>query len=667
MMKKIYTLLITLAVVFASCSRDDSAELPDNGTANRLTFNLSGAGGSLVTRGVTVSGNGFEKHIFDISVYLFEYSEDGSGLLRMIADFDNPDASDEKNILTLDVDASFNGTYVAYFIANNADGVFLDLSNPYGDQQAVAVDVTTEDFFRNMPAKAFTDIPGDKFLITGNIDTPFPAYGTHEVTLRNRVARFDVVNRHPELTITKVILQDAADRSSVFGDATRDCHPQTVNPADIETFAFVNYEINGEIVGKISESAFFLHPTSIPTTTRIYVEGYDSDNQTFVYEVDCDPITILANYRYQLVVADQAPVTIEVAGTWDVDDNVTTANAMPLQLASTGTAVINYTTMAIDYAGSVSFRLVTSNPNGPDYEFIPLTGGDPAYFVEFDTDDFGIRKNETKQTISYASLYYTTHFDFKLNAAPPAGMGFVSILRFTDRDNGQTLDMLIYRSEGFSTDFYPGSLLTGVEVGGVTWAPVNAGALASDEAGFYTQWNRTAGFRGGVTTDVVTGPLPFKVFYNPANDYTPQLYQQPFIVNRTGDATGDWLSAGDPYTATRSGLWNLSNHNPCPTGWQIPTATQMQSLVDAYTAGEYTDNGTSVSFTGDDGVSVLTLPYRGYLDSTDGKLYKNGFTGHYWSISAEGEQSTALSIGDSGVSLDAYPRAMGFTLRCVKQ
>lgn len=669
-MKRTYILITAFVLFFTSCTKDEQIDLLGDQT-QCLTFSITGANGNLATySGVTVPGNGFEKIIHNISVYLFDYTTDGSGLLRVVADFDHLSMSDNKVILNVDVDIALTGQYVAYFIANNANAQFIDLTNPYNNGIGVTVGSTTEKWFQNMPTKSFQNIPTESFLITGNISAPFPAYGDHEVMLRNRVARFDVVNKHPNLTITKITIHDATDRNTVFGDATQDPEAQFIDPDEVTTFSWEDYEINGEVVGVTSESVFFLHPTDIPTDTKIYIEGYtgtlDVDDKTFVYEVDSDPINILANYRYLLNVTNDAPITIELAEEWDVDENAVVANTHALQLITriTGTTLLNETSYTMELFGSTRIRLLTANPAGVSYEFIPIKG-DPNFFAEYSTPNFNILENTTTQTISYSSPYYTTNFRFSFSA-PADKKSFVSILRFTD-GGSEKIDIIIYyrREETFPDDIYPGSTLTGVTVGGVTWAPVNVGTVSPDEPGIYAQWNRQRGFLGGVTTNVVNGPLAYREF-NHSYEYSSSLYQQPFIANRTNDGTGDWLETDDPYFDARHSLWNVSGLNPCPDGWGIPTAIQFQTLIDAYETQTYSSNGTSITFEGDDGISSLTLPYAGYLDYTNGKRYSNNNMGRYWSMSYNTNHSNALSLG-SGVSIDTYPRAMGYSLRCVKQ
>ena len=664
MMKKLCILILALSAALAACTKEESAVTPDSGDTRRLTFTIDGANGSLATySGVTVPGNGFEKTVGDISVYLFDYAPDGSGVLRSSSDFGNLTAVNGKVTLTMDTDASLAGEYVAYFVANNATGRFADMGG-------VTEGATTELSFRNMPAEAFADVPDDTFLITGRIDEPFPAHGEYGVTLRNRVARFDVVNTHPHLTVTKVTIRDAADRTAVFGDATQDPGAQAVNPADITAFAWDDYEIDGEVLGQVSESAFFLHPTSIPAATRIYVEGYTGtpgvDDQTFVYEVDSPSIEILANYRYLLNVADNAPITLEIAGEWEVDVNASTVSAYPMHLAGTisGTAFLNGVTHVLGMAGSSQIRVITANPAGASYEFIPVPG-DPAYFMERVTADFNIMEDvKVENIISYSSptTYYQSKLQFTTGLTFGEEKSFVSILRISDGGT-QTMDIILHwDGANYPAETYPGSTLAGVKVGGITWAPVNAGSVSVDGRGIYAQWNRARGFRGGVTTDVVNGPLPYEAFGHSATP-SNSLYYQPFIINRTSDGIGDWLVTDDPYTTARLTLWNNSTLNPCPDGWAVPTAAQFQTLIDS---GTPTDNGTSITFTGDDGISTLTLPYCGYLDRTNGKLYGNGIVGRYWSMGYDSAKGIALTLG-SGVSLEAYPRAMGGSVRCVKQ
>lgn len=319
------------------------------------------------------------------------------------------------------------------------------------------------------------------------------------------------------------------------------------------------------------------------------------------------------------------------------------------------------------YKGSQRMQFITSNPAGVTWEFIPVSGD--ANFVDYATDKWNVSQSVTPNR-TYATTYYSAILTFISNpVTPPDDKRFVSIMRVSD--GSQAIDILIYcrPTSGIEEPYYPGSTLKPVTVGGVTWAPANAGTPYTDKPGVYVQWNRRIGYRGGQSTGIAAGPLPFTAFEHPNPDYWAvfELYYQPFIINRS-DADGDWLTAGDPDTALRDIFWTYNNlTNPCPVGWGVPTAAQFQSLIDTYSAGRFTTDGTSIIFEGDNAGEYLTLPYTGYLDHTDGKLYNNGTLGRYWSLDADGTQSKALTIGSSGVELDAYPRAAGMQLRCVKQ
>ncbi|MCL2651326.1 MAG: InlB B-repeat-containing protein [Candidatus Azobacteroides sp.] len=174
----------------------------------------------------------------------------------------------------------------------------------------------------------------------------------------------------------------------------------------------------------------------------------------------------------------------------------------------------------------------------------------------------------------------------------------------------------------------------GVVINGVKWATRNVdrpGTFAAnpESAGMFYQWNRNVGWS---TTD----PL----------------------VNSDGDTTWDTsLIEGDTWT---------DENDPCPTGWRVPTLTEIYGLSSSQWTTVNGVNGRV--FTDQINGNSIFLPAVGFRNS-DGALIDTSM-GWYWTNvkNADNNNPCFITLNDTFEGWDvSHDSRDGMSVRCVKK
>jgi len=128
---------------------------------------------------------------------------------------------------------------------------------------------------------------------------------------------------------------------------------------------------------------------------------------------------------------------------------------------------------------------------------------------------------------------------------------------------------------------------------------------------------------------------------------------------------GDWLSSSSQ-DDTR---WNGSakgTHDPCPSGFRVPTETELEA--------ERNNGGTGFWGTGREQdnaagafASVLKLPLAGRRYDSNGTLNGVGSNGNYWSSAVSDTNARYLFFNSTNANMYAINRAYGFSVRCIKE
>lgn len=175
----------------------------------------------------------------------------------------------------------------------------------------------------------------------------------------------------------------------------------------------------------------------------------------------------------------------------------------------------------------------------------------------------------------------------------------------------------------------------GVVINGVKWATRNVaapGKFADDpqDIGMFYQWNSNIGWSSSDPMENTNGGTEWN---------------------------SSWNGGGNSITT-----WQTTR-NVCPTGWRLPTKTELANLVNA---GSSVESPGRVFGSGD---NTIFLRAGGLRNASDGNRVYEG--GRYWSSTSIGFGATyalSFSIYSNDVSTNNnYTRSFGFCVRCVAE
>lgn len=121
------------------------------------------------------------------------------------------------------------------------------------------------------------------------------------------------------------------------------------------------------------------------------------------------------------------------------------------------------------------------------------------------------------------------------------------------------------------------------------------------------------------------------------------------------------LATSYPYdwrSQQNDNLWQGESgiNNPCPPGFRLPTDTEL--------------NTERLSWFSNDSAGALTSSLKlipaGYRNSSSGVIEQVGTFGLYWSSTVNDKYSGYLNVNIVDAKIDYTRRALGFSVRCIK-
>jgi len=121
------------------------------------------------------------------------------------------------------------------------------------------------------------------------------------------------------------------------------------------------------------------------------------------------------------------------------------------------------------------------------------------------------------------------------------------------------------------------------------------------------------------------------------------------------------ISPVNPYdwrSPQNTNLWQGVNgvNNPCPSGYRLPTETEINAEHLSWSS-----NNSAGAF-----ASPLKLPMAGYRYVSNGLLFSVGSNGYYWSSTVSGTAARYLYFDSGDASMFTFYRALGGSVRCLK-
>lgn len=223
----------------------------------------------------------------------------------------------------------------------------------------------------------------------------------------------------------------------------------------------------------------------------------------------------------------------------------------------------------------------------------------------------------------------------------------------------------------------------GIEIDGVTWAPVNLGYKRASEGdkgypfGKLYQWGRTSG-QGGYEQDDQTTYTT----YSPTSWEGSNGAEDKTVYYGYRGTYHSWISIFNMSFWSNTSEVNpqKAQYDPCPKGWRIASRTEMENVGAHHSAIIKDDGIYGVSYYGSSvsGINgrILFLPACGGISSVDAsgnntyKFEERGSSGYYWTSSPGNNTMMPIRCyysGSGNLVFQNYYCGCAYAIRCVKE
>jgi uncharacterized protein (TIGR02145 family) len=745
MRKSSLILVVTLvAAMFAGCVKEYTGNVDSDGYTyekGTVSFALPPAGEKVTyTRADAVTG---EDDLDNLVIYQFA-ADNKLEAVYATGNITLPGAeaiaisgSTNKNrIATIKVGTTATGKRTFYLVANvNGTSNSARSAKLWSDvQQTPALGTSITTFEGGLVTDDLTDVMKGGLKETDAVlalETPLPmsnmidlvntgtgvvvadvaAPGYNEVTLKRRVARFDIVNHkeYTNLEVTGVVVKKGKLSGEILDKALLNYSLEagdkdgekvlanangtgTINPAmDYNTANNPGSKLNvSGLIKSLNPAQFYLYPTKVAadgSATEIYLTG-KFKGVPHVYPLTLTgglDVDIEANYVYQIIVNratnDKYTFTLLKVAPWeDYTGDVIESGVSDEFETFSNLKNKNDADKGVDHEFSdaeagdndlelhVEYKSMSATPPVLNLESVVRADGGTALQTLVEDAIKVVAEDPVLTRAALGSSVYYTHV-ITITLAQPV-VPAKAELTISHPELGQ-LQKYTFSSIGR----YPESGEKPVLVAGIYWAPTNVGAttlvhsfsavtpaqLTTARVGYYFQWGRTyARFENTTTVPVyLLGPV--------TATEAAGIYANSLIRNET--PPNDWLTPKD------DDLWSDANpQGPCPAGWQVPTRDDfMNTFTNTSTplAPNYISNELATSHivivSGDDSGTSLYLPGASYIHSGSGELDMDVDAAIYWTRTTHVNGKSyryCITSTDNGASI-TITRHQPYNVRCI--
>ena len=339
---------------------------------------------------------------------------------------------------------------------------------------------------------------------------------------------------------------------------------------------------------------------------------------------------------------------ILVGGIFTSYDSVSTKNLV--RIIGKGSVVVSLPVLTTNVASLITNTSVRCGGNITDDGNGGISSRGVCWSTSQNPDITGNHSNEGTGIGMYESnihsLQDSTKYYLRAYATNAAGTAYGNQISFTTKGNME------YTCGNVTFVYNNQSVTYGTVKGkyGRCWLDRNLGAervadYATDNLayGHYFQWGRKADghqeWGAATTTTVSSGST---------------AGNSAFVIVSTS-----------PYSWTNSSnvnLWNGLNadNNPCPTGWRVPTQSELAAEMTLWTSDDMTGAFES-------GLRIPTSGVKGYLSGivTSGNIKANLWTSEAF-LDNGVQKAKALTINDTMAIFTNSYWALGASVRCIK-